>query len=310
MSKTAFFTDDLFLEHDTGPQHPETSGRLVAIREKVERQTYFNKFVFLERRFASVADVALMHEERYINNLKVFGDNSGGYLDGDTPVSARSYEAALLAAGAGIEAAERMQAGEINRALLLLRPPGHHSLRTGAMGFCLFNNVAICAKNLLNQGRQKIAILDWDVHHGNGTQAMFYENPDVLFISMHQFPFYPGSGAAQETGAGAGRGYTLNLPMAAGSGDAEYISAFREKVLPALEAFQPEVLLISAGYDAHVRDPLASIQLTTETYAWMTKQSLEFAEQHCGGRIISFLEGGYDFQALADSVEAHAAVLI
>jgi acetoin utilization deacetylase AcuC-like enzyme len=225
-------------------------------------------------------------------------------------VSDQSYRAALLAAGAGLEAADQIQSGNISRALLLVRPPGHHSLVQRAMGFCLFNNVAICARYLQLLGHKKIAIVDWDVHHGNGTQDAFYEDPSVLFISLHQYPFYPGSGAASETGRGAGAGTTLNCPLPAGSADAEYKQAFEKKILPALEQFGPNAILISAGFDAHRDDPLAGMLLTATSYEWMSRKLRDFADSHCDGRLISFLEGGYNLDALADSVEAHASVLI
>lgn len=303
------FTDDLFLEHDTGHSHPENAGRLLAIRERLEK-TVAGRFLKLNRRSAVSADIQLVHEERYIQDLDSFCKSNGGYLDGDTPVSAKSYEAAMLAAGAGLEAADRIVAGEISRALLLVRPPGHHSLRDRAMGFCLFNNVAICARYLQGLGFKNPAIVDWDVHHGNGTQATFYKDPSVFFVSLHQYPFYPGTGAAAERGSGEGTGTTLNVPLAAGSGEDKYRTAFTEQILPALESFGPDVLLISAGFDAHRDDPLAGMNLTAASYEWMTQTLGAFADTHCNGRMISFLEGGYNLNALADSVEAHAAALL
>ncbi|HMU84557.1 MAG TPA: histone deacetylase [Leptospiraceae bacterium] len=303
------FTDDLFLQHDTGRSHPESPSRLLAIRERLEGGLA-SHFKTLSRRFADPTQIQLIHDGRYVQELERFCNAHGGYLDGDTPVSDQSYRAALLAAGAGLEAADQIQSGNISRALLLVRPPGHHSLVQRAMGFCLFNNVAICARYLQLLGHKKIAIVDWDVHHGNGTQDAFYEDPSVLFISLHQYPFYPGSGAASETGRGAGAGTTLNCPLPAGSADAEYKQAFEKKILPALEQFGPNAILISAGFDAHRDDPLAGMLLTATSYEWMSRKLRDFADSHCDGRLISFLEGGYNLDALADSVEAHASVLI
>ena len=309
-SKTAIFTDDLFLEHDTGAGHPENSRRLSAIRNRLEKQSYYNDLVKLDKYVAHVEEIALIHDVEYIQSIKEFCERGGGYLDGDTPVSSKSYDAAMLAAGSGIEAAKQIHNGDISRAILLPRPPGHHSLKNRAMGFCLFNNIAICAKFLQTIGHQKVAILDWDVHHGNGTEEVFYEDPDILFISLHQYPFYPGTGASGDTGSGAGKGTTLNLPMASGADDDDYKKAFQSSVIPELQEFKPEVLLISAGFDAHVNDPLAGIQLSTSAYSWMSERLLGFAGEYCEGRIISFLEGGYDLEALADSVEAHTSIML
>ncbi|MBL8019602.1 MAG: histone deacetylase [Leptospirales bacterium] len=303
------FTDDLFLEHDTGATHPENANRLRAIRSRLDR-TIGSRFQPIKRNFAEPEEVARIHDIRYIQALESFCKRSGGYLDGDTPVSRRSYDAAMLAAGAGIEAANQIKSGNLSRALLLVRPPGHHSLQDRAMGFCLFNNVAICARHLQSIGFGRVAIIDWDVHHGNGTQDAFYDDPSVYFISLHQYPFYPGTGAARETGTGKGEGFTLNIPMAAGCGDTEYMRAFKEQIIPGLDKFEPDFLLISAGFDAHRSDPLAQMSLSASSFEWMSRELLEVASRHCNGKLISFLEGGYDLNALADSVEAHAQTLL
>lgn len=313
-SRTGFFTDDIFLEHNTGQGHPENHLRLLSIRERLEATGYYSQFQQLIRRPATVDEIGLCHNTDYVRSVdRICADQGGGYLDGDTIVSAKSYEAAIFSVGAGLAAADQILAGELERALLLLRPPGHHSLHDRAMGFCLFNNVAITARYLQQQGGdrfQKIAIVDWDVHHGNGTEAMFYDDPNVLFISTHQYPFYPGTGAAEDRGTGAGLGATLNIPMAQGSGNSEYRRAFESHILPALTEFRPDALLISAGFDAHKNDPLAGIQLESSSFEWMSRSLLDFANEFCDGQMISFLEGGYDLEALAESVEAHAAVLV
>ena len=310
MARTALFTDDLFFEHNTGRGHPENARRLSAIRTKLEQQSYYREFLTLPRRFATPEEIALVHHGSYVESLRKFCAASGGHLDGDTVVSADSYEAARLASGAGLAAADEILAENLDRAILLIRPPGHHSLPERAMGFCLFNNVALTARYLRSKGVERVAILDWDVHHGNGTEAVFYEDPSVFFTSLHQYPFYPGTGAAEDVGVKEGVDTTLNCPMPAGAGDAEYRRAFADRILPALVSFSPDILLISAGFDAHRRDPLASINLSTEAFAWMTETVLAFAAEHCRGRVVSFLEGGYDPEALAQSVEAHSAVML
>jgi acetoin utilization deacetylase AcuC-like enzyme len=229
---------------------------------------------------------------------------------GDTHACRESYDAALLAAGAVLQAVDGVMKGELSAAFCAVRPPGHHAESEAAMGFCLFNNIAIGARYAQKKyGVERVAILDWDVHHGNGTQEIFYADDSVFYISLHQYPYYPGTGAANETGTGNGEGLTLNCPMAAGSGWKEYEEAFRSKILPALHKFQPHLVMISAGFDAHKDDPLAHIQLTEDSFAEMTNMMMEIASKYCNGKIISVLEGGYDLQALARSVEKHVHAL-
>jgi acetoin utilization deacetylase AcuC-like enzyme len=231
----------------------------------------------------------------------------------DTPdvgISEKSYEIALLAAGGGLALADQIMQGKIQNGFGLVRPPGHHAEKELAMGFCIFNNIAILAKYLQKKhGLEKILILDWDVHHGNGTQHTFYEDPSVLYVSLHQYPFYPGTGASHEMGSGRGKGFTLNCPMPAGSGDKDYETAFLKKILPKVRDFKPEFVLISAGFDAHFADPLASINLSTEFYGWMTERMMEIAGKHSSGRIISLLEGGYNLDYLPHCIATHLAVL-
>ncbi|MBE7437340.1 MAG: histone deacetylase [Spirochaetales bacterium] len=306
---TATFYDPLFLEHDTGPGHPERAARLEAIVACLQRTSYHASLVKLPKREATLAEIGLVHDSQYIAQLESFCNQGGGYLDGDTPVSQNSYAAAVLAAGAGPGAVDAIQKGDASNAFLMLRPPGHHSLRNRAMGFCLFNNVAITASYARSRGFERVAIVDWDVHHGNGTESIFYNDSSVYFISLHQYPCYPGTGARKDRGAGAGSGYTLNIPLAPGTGPAEYERHFAEEVLPALEEYAPDLILVSAGFDAHKSDPLASLELTTESFARLTEGLRTLSGSLCAGRIISFLEGGYHLQALAESVEAHVAVL-
>ena len=231
-------------------------------------------------------------------------------LDGDTVVSAVSFEAAARAAGGLILACERVLDGEWRNAFCAVRPPGHHAESDRAMGFCLFNNVAVAAAALLARGLSRVAILDWDVHHGNGTQHVFESEPRVFYASLHQWPLYPGTGAEDERGTGDGEGATLNTPMDAGSNDADWLDAMESRVLPALETFAPEFVLVSAGFDAHRLDPLAGVDLTEDAYRGMTRGVLEVANRTASGRLVSVLEGGYHLEALSLSAAAHVGELI
>jgi acetoin utilization deacetylase AcuC-like enzyme len=253
-----------------------------------------------------------VHPQSHIDRVRHVCEIGGGVLDssGDTPVSRESFDVAMLAAGAVLGACDAVMNARVNRAFAAVRPPGHHAEPSRAMGFCLFANVSIAARYLQQEhGVGKVAVVDFDVHHGNGTQAVFREDPSVLFISIHQDPrtCYPGTGYDWEVGAGEGKGYTVNFPMPPGSGDKDYMKAMEWLVLPELDAFKPEVMLISAGFDAHADDPLAEIELSEEGFEQMTRALTSAAERHCGGRIISVLEGGYNLRALARSVVRHLA---
>ncbi|MDW7976872.1 MAG: histone deacetylase [Leptospiraceae bacterium] len=308
--KVGLFFDDLFLKHDTGSYHPETPQRLIAIHEKLLKSGVYDRFTMLPKRFATTEEIELVHKKSYIDYVRQVSQRGGGYLDGDTPVSKDSFDSALLAVGCGLEAVDKVLSNHVQRALLLVRPPGHHSLRSRGMGFCLFNNVAITARYALSKGLKKIVILDWDVHHGNGTQDEFYQEKEVLFISIHQFPFYPGTGAIDEIGEGEGKGFTLNVPMPRSSGDSEYKKAFEDRILPKIVEYEPELILISAGFDAHKMDPLGGMELSSKMYEWMTEKIVKIANECCGGKVISYLEGGYSLPALAESVKLHAEVLL
>jgi acetoin utilization deacetylase AcuC-like enzyme len=295
--------DDVLLVDDTrfdahAPlgHHPERPERLVAARAGV-RSAAGATFHPVTPRPATDDELARVHERRFIDALSKLRGESG-YLDPDTYVSAQSVDVARLAAGSLVAMVDAMLDGPVPRGAALLRPPGHHARPAKAMGFCLLNNVAVAAAHARARGVQRVAIVDWDVHHGNGTQEMFWRDPSVLYLSTHQFPFYPGTGDVDEVGEGEGRGYTVNVPLGAGGGDPVYASAFERIVLPVLEAYAPELVLVSAGFDAAARDPLAQMELTSEAYGWMARAVARVTEGSSGGRMALVLEGGYDLVAL------------
>jgi acetoin utilization deacetylase AcuC-like enzyme len=311
MSKTGFLYDPLYLEHDTGPGHPECALRLKVSLEHLQSLPWFSSLKRVAARKAEEEWLVSTHAPGYIRRAEQACRSGISYLDTpDVGISESSFDAALLAAGGALALADKLAAGEIENGFALLRPPGHHAERGQALGFCLFNNIAVLARYLQKRhGLEKIAVVDWDVHHGNGTQHTFEEDPSVLYISLHPYPFYPGTGAAHETGTGRGKGATLNCPMSAGWGDAEYQTAWKEKIIPKLESFKPDAVLISAGFDAHERDPLAGMRLSTPFFGWMTLALMEIANRHAGGRIISLLEGGYNLRELPGCIAAHLSVL-
>ena len=299
---------DSFLEHDTGEFHPETSKRLISIQNLFKTKSYISSLPGYSPRPATEEEILRIHNSSHLKKIQSIQGRSG-YLDGDTPFSPGSVNAAFLAAGSGPVLADAIHRGEIENAFAIVRPPGHHAEKSHAMGFCMFNNVAITARYLQTLGYNRIFILDWDVHHGNGTETAFYSDPDIFFLSLHQYPFYPGSGSELDRGEGEGLGKNLNIPMPRGSGDSEYKLAFEKLVLPSLESFEPDFILISAGFDAHGMDPLGGLELSTKGFEFMSFEVCKKAKEICGGRIISFLEGGYDLFALAESAEVHLSVL-
>ena len=311
MMKTAFASDPRFQNHATGQGHPERSSRLAHTLDHLQAKEWFASLQTVEAVRCETEWLARVHHRQLIERARASCEQGLPYLDTpDVAISAESFEVARLAAGTGLNLADEVAHGRVDNGFALVRPPGHHAEHNAALGFCLFNNIAIAARYLQDQhGLEKILIVDWDVHHGNGTQHLFEEDPSVFYVSTHQYPHYPGTGAYSETGTGAGKGATLNCPMNAGAGNETYTQAFTETILPAIDAFGPDMILISAGFDAHQADPLGSINLTTEHYAWMTRRLMECADHHCNGRILSVLEGGYDLDALALSVAVHIGTL-
>ncbi|MEO5952217.1 MAG: histone deacetylase, partial [Chloroflexia bacterium] len=260
---------------------------------------------------ASVELISQVHDPRYIDVIKQIAESGGGYWDLDTYISPDSYQAALVGAGAAVAAVDSVMQGS-RSAFAIMRPPGHHALHMSAMGFCLFNNIAVAAQHAVaKHGLERVMIVDWDIHHGNGTQDTFYDRSDVLFFSAHRYPFYPGTGALRETGTGKGRGYTVNVPLPAGIGDAGYNRIFEEIVTPLAMRYRPELILISAGYDAHIADPLGDASVTVAGFAQMALTVRQLADQipECKGRLAGILEGGYNAEALAESVLATIAML-
>lgn len=305
---TALYWSDRFLGHETG-DHPEHPGRAVAVRAELERQGLLADRLPVAIDPATDAELLAAHAPELLERLNTFAAAGGGWLDDDTYLAADSLDVARVSAGAAIAAVELVASGALSHAFSLGRPPGHHATRDRAMGFCLFNNVAVAAMAALRLGMERVAIVDWDVHHGNGTQDIFYESERVFFASLHQHPYYPGTGWASEKGQGAGRGYTVNAPLPAGQGDRMYLRVIDELVLPLLRTYRPELVIISAGFDAHADDPLAGMQVTEDGFAAMAHGLAELAAETAGGRLVAVLEGGYDPDALGRSVAATVRAL-
>lgn len=297
-----------FVEHQTPPGHPERPER-AEVLDVVAQRWRARGLDLVEPRPATEEQLARIHDEDY---LRLIASTSGRAtkLDPDTYTSPESYEVALRAAGAVVDAVERVMSGAFRAAAALVRPPGHHAERNQAMGFCLYNNVAVGAAHARTLGAERVAIVDYDVHHGNGTQHSFETDPNVLYVSTHQYPYYPGTGAATEVGRDAGRGFTVNLPLEAGAVAEDFREAFASVVLPVLRQFAPDLLLVSAGFDAHEDDPLAGMRLTAGAFAAMTGELRAVAEECCNGRIVLVTEGGYNLQALGASLDASIGTLV
>jgi len=308
--KAGYVYDPVYLKHETG-YHPENAQRLEAIMAHLEETRLIAKLTPIKPRPATVEELTYVHQASYISSIQDAAVRGGGWLDADTVMSPDSYDAALYAAGGAIEATNAVISGRVNSAFALVRPPGHHATALAAMGFCLFNNIAIAARHALEKHKlEKVAIIDFDVHHGNGTQEAFYSNPQVLYISTHQYPHYPGTGTIGETGSGAAKGSTVNIPLPSGSGDDEYRQVFKQIIVPVTRRFRPELILVSAGYDLHWKDRLAMMEVSTTGFAEMVQTIKELANELCGGKIVVTLEGGYNLKALATSVKATFDVLL
>ena len=300
-----FSTAAEYLDHDTGPGHPERPARLQAVLAGVDEAGVRDALVRCAPRPATRDELERVHPSAYLDAIERFCRAGGGDLDPDTVAVAASWDAAVLAAGAGLDAIERLDAGEADAAFLAVRPPGHHATPTRAMGFCLLNNVAVAAAALAQRGEQ-VLVVDWDAHHGNGTQDAFYRDPRVVYVSMHEYPLYPYTGGLEEIGDGAGRGANVNLPLPAGATGDVYLAALDEVVAPLVERDRPTWLIVSAGFDAHRRDPLTGLALTAGDFGDLTARVMEYVP---AGRRLLFLEGGYDLQALADSSAACVSAL-
>jgi len=311
MNTVAIIRDPIYLKHSNGPMHPEGPDRLVAIDGMLSDFHLKDSLADIPPRDATFEQLAWIHEQHYIRRIEQTQESSFTVLDPDTSATSDSYAAALRAAGGTIAAAEAVLSGSYPAAFAFVRPPGHHAEADRAMGFCLFNNVAIAAMYALRRHNLKrVLIVDWDVHHGNGTMHSFYESDEVLYFSVHQYPHYPGTGRIDEIGRGAGQGFTVNVPLCGGQGDAAYLYLFREILLPVAREYAPQLILVSAGFDTHRKDPLAGMQLSGEAYGRMAAILQELSEDCCPGRLAFTLEGGYDHAALSEGVAAVLASLI
>jgi acetoin utilization deacetylase AcuC-like enzyme len=302
---TAYVTHTRYPEHDL-PQHPEHAGRIRAVWRRMEESGLLSHLLQITPDEVSHDLLRTVHSQKYLDALLKVHEmrlKQTTHLDPDTYFSPNSYEIARLSAGGVVRAIEAVLTGKADNALAAVRPPGHHAMPDYAMGFCIFGNIAVGARyaqQIHKIGR--VMIVDYDVHHGNGTQAMFYDDPSVLFISTHQYPFYPGTGGLNEIGEGAGKGYTINVPLSGGHGDSNYAQIFEKIVWGAAERFQPQLILVSAGFDAHFGDPLAQMRLSLTGYAHLTRELIDMAKQYCDGKIVFVMEGGYNLEVLSNGV--------
>jgi len=309
---TGLHYDDIYLQHDSGETHPEHPDRLTSIMSRLGEAEWYESLAQIPSRTAAVSEVELNHDPAYVELVRAETEAGERRLStGDTNVSAASYDVALRAVGGALNAVDMVLDGSIQNAFCTVRPPGHHATADRGMGFCIFNNVAIAARYAQQvHGVGRVLIADWDVHHGNGTQDVFYEDGSVFYMSTHQSPFYPRSGAVDETGAGAGAGLNMNRPFAEGAGDAEIVGAFRNDLFPAAREFAPELVLISAGFDSREDDLLGGFEVTDAGYRELTRIMMDIADVAGGGRVVSVLEGGYNLEGLASGAFAHVEELV
>jgi acetoin utilization deacetylase AcuC-like enzyme len=305
---TLYITHPAALDHQTPLGHPERPDRILAIERILEKER-FASLIREQAPMAEMESLTLAHPEPYVVSIRDMSPREGVVrVDADTIMSPGTYEAALRGAGGAVRAVDEVMTGQVANAFVAMRPPGHHAERVQAMGFCFFNNAAIAARHAQRRhGAERVAILDWDVHHGNGTQDIFWSDASVMYCSTHEAPLYPGTGALSETGE---HGTIVNAPLSAGDGSDAFREAMETAVLPRIDSFAPDLIIISAGFDAHWRDPLASLNLTESDFAWATHRLMSLAEKHCGRRIVSVLEGGYDLDGLSKSTAAHLDVLM
>ncbi len=310
--KTALIHHPIYEKHDTGPGHPETPVRYTAVMDALhEDEEFWAGLIEITPEKASKGMIQAAHTPQHFKRVEGAFEHGVDRLDGDTMISMKSFDAGLYAAGGVVAGVNAVMQGQADNAFVVVRPPGHHATAENAMGFCLFNNVAVAAKYAQNHFKEidRVAILDWDVHHGNGTQGIFYDDPSVHFFSMHQYPWYPGSGSRGETGFGRGLGYTLNVPVKANTAAGEQTRMFEGAIAEISKKFRPDLIFISAGFDAHRTDPLGQLKLEDDDFVAMTAAVRQWANDACNGRIVSCLEGGYNLETLGQTVRNHVAEL-
>jgi acetoin utilization deacetylase AcuC-like enzyme len=303
--KTGIVKDERYLRHDAGFGHPESPQRLGATYAMLDAPDMAGKFVEIEPRYATHEEIGMIHSPSYINLVASTAGRAFVALDPDTAATPESYDVAKLAVGGLFNAIDSVVSGEVDNAFALVRPPGHHAGVSNAAGFCLFNNVAIGAMHaIMKYTMNRILVVDWDLHHGNGTQAQFYDDNRVLYFSTHQYPYYPGTGAIEEIGRGKGLGYNINIPLRPGTDNAQYVKIFRKIIYPLSMKFKPDIVLISAGFDPYYKDPLGGMKVTSDGFAYLTRILMDIADNCCGGKLVLTLEGGYHITGLAESIKA------